>query len=218
MPTARSSILAALAVSPLVIILAGCAEALPPATSAATAPPTSAADEAIVTFVRPVSTCDTGEYAVVVDGHGHFIANVASGTHVSVPLRPGMRTLYAWSNVDFHIDKEPAFSPVSALRFPILEGQENFVALEVYAPCMTRSTFTMRPAPGAGGQAELQSMIADTQLVAVDRAAGQVALEAKPVHLQQHLEQGAISLRKSQYNADQRARFADIQKEDSNAN
>ncbi len=224
MRTLSAPSLLAVTVTSLAVSLAGCAESLPPGTSLASGPPAAGPGEALVTFVRPVSSCDTGEYAVVVDDRGRFVGNVATGTRIAVSVMPGLRAFYAWSNVDVHVDREPAFNPVSALRVNVANGQEQYVALEVAAPCNTRSTFSMRlplmmgmhPAPGqVGAGGDVDDMLASTKLVTVDQAAGQVALDAKPAHLRAHLAQGEAALRRGEDTGAQAAQYRTIQKEDS---
>jgi hypothetical protein len=224
MRTLSTSSLLALAVTSLAVSLVGCAEGLPPGTAFESAPPVAGPGEALVTFVRPVSTCDTGSYAVIVDDHGHFEGYLAAGTRIAVPVTPGTHAFYAWGNVDYHIDKEPSFNAVSAVRFKAVEGQDNYVALEVATPCVTgRTTFALR-APlhismhaahdqaGAGG--DLDDMLASTKLVAVDRTAGQASLESRPAHLRAHLERGENALLRGDQERAREAQFQAIQRED----
>ena len=216
MRTLSTSSLFALAVTSFAISLAGCAEALPPATSLASAPPAAGPDEALVTFVRPVSTCDTGSYAVVVDAHGRFLGYVAAGMRVAVPVRPGAHVFYAWGNIDYHIDKETSFNPVAAARVEAVGGQDNYVAIEVETPCTTgRTTFLMHQAQlGGGAGGDLQDWLASTKLVTVDRAAGQAEIEAKPIHLQAHMEKGQAALQKMEQTKARDARYKAVMRED----
>jgi hypothetical protein len=179
----------------LPLVLAACGTSLPPAMAPAGATP-DARDSLV--FLRPRSACDTGDYTVVVDDAGKFVANVAPGARVGVALPPGPHVLYAWSSRDVRYDKEPTFNPVSATRVQAAEGAARYLELRVlvrsdanknrcypYAPV----AFHHVPAGAAG------EMLATTEPMRVaDPAAGQADLEGNPERLKEHLAYGAQRL------------------------
>jgi hypothetical protein len=216
MSTRTSNAAFALGLLSVAAASAACVEALPPATTLSSAPVAAAAGESLVTFVRPESACDTGEYAVVVDARGHFVGNIAAGTQVSFATAPGTHAFYAWSNTDLHIDKDPSFNPVSAIRLDALPVGATYVLVDIPAPCSPRATFELRHV-GAAEVAgpDFTDLVAKARTVSVDRAAGQVALESQPVHLQARLEFGAARLRRADDAEAKKVRFDALQSEDS---
>jgi len=216
MSTRTTSASIALAVTTLALGLAGCADDLPAGTVRAASPTAAGPGEVLVTFVRPESSCDTGEYAVVVDEHGRFVANVVAGTNVSYSTTPGPHAFYAWSNVDLHIDKEQSFNPVAAVRVNVEGTEPQYVALEVATPCGARANFDLHQVKRTSAAwAEVQGWLASTTPVTVDRKAGQALLEARPAHLRNALEFGMAKLRRSHEADARRARYEATQREDS---
>jgi hypothetical protein len=160
----------------------------------------ASAGESQVVLVRPRSPCDTGDYTVVVDDRGGFVANVAPGTRAAITFPPGMHILYAWSSRDVRYDKEPNFDPVAATRVTTAAGETKYVALRVvmrevainrcyrYAPVVLRHL-------QAGEEAAEE--IAATQPLAADRAAGQAELGRDAARLKEHLAFGEERLRRN---------------------
>jgi hypothetical protein len=205
----------------LAFAFVGCVDALPPGAVLASAPPAAPGpSEASVTFVRPESACDTGEYTVIVDDHGRFAADVAAGTQVTVPVVPGAHAFYAWSHVDVHVNIERAYNPVAATRVNAVAGRATYVSLEVESPCRSnRATFEMHQfAAAAAADKELEHWLGNTRAVTVDRAAGQARLEENPAHLAWRLELGQQRLRRVDEAEAAGARHAALQLEDSSEN
>jgi hypothetical protein len=189
-----------LAVASFSLAFIGCVDALPVGTTATNALPTPSASESFVTFVRPASSCDTGEYFIVVDEQGRFAGKSASGTQFSVPVVPGRHVFYAWSNVDFHLDLNPGIRHVAATTVNATAGTNEYVEMEVESPCRGNTVrFAMRAIGPSNAErwGELQKWLGSTQPVTVDRAEGQAELEAHPAHLQRNLEVGHESLGRS---------------------
>ena len=87
------------------LFVTACASADPPAVRSAksaesqsNSPP--AAGMARVVFVRPESSCDTGTYPIIVDENGHFVAQIAQNSQVTIELPAGEHTVFAWPSVD----------------------------------------------------------------------------------------------------------------------
>ncbi len=175
--------------------LAACADAIPPGTTPASAPAAPGPAEALVTFVRPVSTCDTGEWAVVVDEHGRFVGNVQTNTQVSFSTTPGPHVFYAWSNDDIAENINPNSNPIAAVRVGAVAGQSHYVSVEVATPCAVRSTFEMRAVAGnTAAWGDLEEWLGKTQPMTVDRSVGQSLLDAEPDHLHRRLRLGQLKL------------------------
>jgi hypothetical protein len=177
-------------------VLVSCTDALPPATRLASTLAPQGANDARVLFVRPLSPCDSGQYAVVVDDRGRFVGNVAAGTQLALPTTPGNHVFYAWTNIDVLRSGTASTKAVAAVRVVAVRGETSVVALESDTPCHTGELFAMRAMAGrhASGD-ELKGWLASTQPVDVDRASGQHALDASPAHLTAYLELGAEKLR-----------------------
>jgi hypothetical protein len=215
----RTRIMRALLVLPatsLAFALAGCADALPPGTTPA--PGVQAGPgprESLVTFVRPVSTCDTGEWAVVVDERGRFVGDVAAGTQISVVTSPGPHRFYAWGNIPLGYT-EFGMNPVGAVRLTTRPGESAYVSVEPPAPCATRAAFELRAVSPEGPRAgELHDWLTATTPVTVDRDSRQRALDARPTHLQAHLELGEAKLRMQDTTNDRTNRHAKLVEETS---
>jgi len=195
----------------LALVFAGCADALPPGTTPVAAAPVAPGPErALVTFVRPVSTCDTGEWAVVVDEHGQFVADIASGTRVYLETSPGVHHFYAWSSVPLE-SSDLGINPVGAVRVATRAGESAFVAVEYPQPCQSRSAFELQGISADGPRGgELREWLADTTAVSSDRAARQAALEASPVHLRRHIDLGEAKLRQLDEQRDRASRHAKL--------
>jgi hypothetical protein len=171
--------------------LVGCADAIPPGTTPAASPVAPGGGDALVTFVRPESSCDTGEWAIVVDERGHFVANVSTQTQVSYVTTPGEHIFYAWSNDDVDVDINPNYNAVAAVRLNLVAGQSHYVAVEVTSPCSVRSNFELHAVAGKGaGWEDLEKWLTKAKPMTCDRAVGQSLLELHPRHLQRHLRLG----------------------------
>jgi hypothetical protein len=215
MPTRTTSAPLAFAVTALAFALAGCVDELPPATTPAITPATVGSHEVPVTIVRPVSRCDTGEYAIVIDERGHFIGNIAAGTKLSVAMERCHHALSAWSNVDLHVDRVVGFNPVAAVKVDATGHEPRYVTLEVSEPCQYRATFDMHSvAETDKAWGDVSEWLARATLVTADQAAGQARLDAKPAHLRSMLEFGATKLERNREVAARNARFEAIQLED----
>ena len=185
--TSASLSLAAL----LAASLAACADAIPPGTTPVAAPPSPGPTDALITFVRPVSVCDTGEWAVVVDDRGRFVGNVSTDTQISYATTPGDHVFYAWSNDDVDVDINPNFNPIAAVRLRAVAGQSHYVSVEVTSPCSVRSYFEMHAVSGhSAGWADLEEALGKTHPMSCDPAVGQSLLDAHPRHLQRRLRLG----------------------------
>src|SRR5687767_2805099 len=56
---------------------------------------------AMVVFVRPASSCDTFDHAVIVHGaEGRFVGTSAPRTHFAVSVPPGRHVFMAWPGMD----------------------------------------------------------------------------------------------------------------------
>jgi hypothetical protein len=186
------------AASSLAVLVCGCDHQLPPMATAAATLPAPGPREASIVFVKPVSPCDTIGYSVVVDEQGHFVGNLTPGTRVAYPVSPGTHVFYGWSSLDLRLDRVPNFNTAAAIRVDAVEGQTEYVALLVFKPgidCQTWALIDMyhvKPHDGLWG--DLQSWLGATTPLAVDRVAGQAALDAKPAFLQTYLELGQWKL------------------------
>jgi hypothetical protein len=195
------------------VALGACVDALPPGTSLADAPLAAAPGESLVTFVRPDSSCDRGEYAVIVDDHGRFVGNLGPGMQMQVPVAAGLHAFYGWGNVDYHIAKEPGFNAVNAVRVQATANEDVFVAVEV--ACGLNAGFDMYSVVrGQGAWSDVERWLHATRRVSADRTAGQLALESKPIHLRANLELGARRLGNADADAARKARDEAFRKED----
>jgi hypothetical protein len=187
----------------LATLLGGCADALPPGTRPGALPVSPSAPESLITFVRPTSTCDTGEWAVIVDARGRFVANVPTNSQVAYVTRPGIHTFYAWSNDDIQMEINRNLNPVAVVVVEATPGQSQYVAVQVTAPCSVRSNFEMRTVAGSGpAWQDLEGWLKKAQPMTVDRAVGQALLNEEPIHLARHLELGREKLRLLQATTD----------------
>ena len=196
--------------------LPACVDALPPGTTAASPLTGPTPDVAQVTFVRPVSSCDTGEYLVVVDEVGHLLAKMSPGTQVAATVSPGRHVVYAWSAVDVHLDSEPGFNPVGAVRVNAHRGETKYVAVEIDSPCrFNRVTFDLHVMGEKSPRwSEMKEWLDKTSPVTVDLVAGQADLASRPAHLQRHLEFGARTLHRRDQNRLRDQRTAALRRED----
>jgi len=154
-------------------------------------------NDASVVFVRPESSCDKGDYSIVVDDHGRFVGNVAPGTQVAIPVKPGTHTFYAWSSLDLRVEREPSFNSVAAARVNAVASQTAYVTLTVSRPhfeCFDWAWVEMTTRDLLS--TDLQTWIHTTRPVVADRAAGQAALNARPALLQTDLELGQAKLQR----------------------
>jgi hypothetical protein len=153
--------------------------------------------DASVVFVRPESSCDGGDYSIVVDDHGRFVGNVAPGTRVSVPVRPGTHIFYAWSSLDLRVEKEPNFNPVAAVRVNAVPSQTEYVSLtdsRHHFECNAWMSVEMTPQDVLSS--DLAGWLNSSKAVVADRGAGQAALNARPALLQTDLELGQAKLQR----------------------
>ncbi len=179
-------------------------------------PSSAGPDGTAVTFVRPESPCDLGEYAILVDDHGHFVGNLAAGTRLVHPTTPGDHAYYAWSNVDLIVDRVPNFNPVSAVRVHAVPGQSSYVLLDNSKPCQSRFAFDMLSVNrGSGAWGDVAQALASTKPVRVDRAAGQLALDARPAHTQLYRELGVAKLQRNDQADTARVRQVGLRHEES---
>jgi hypothetical protein len=185
----------------LTALLAACATSVtvPPAMTPAAGSPVPDSSQGTIVLARPRSGCDTGDYSVVTDDHGRFIANVAPGTQVAATMVPGSYTLYAWSSRDVRFDSEPNYNPVAATRVRATAGQSEVIVLRV----VMRQTASHRCYPYAPvtfrhvRPGESDDEAATTQQLVADQAAGQAEIEKDPARLKEHLEFGAERLRRN---------------------
>ncbi len=189
-PSSVRAVVAVLAPFALTACGASVPPAMAPAAGAAT-PPDSA--QSTIVFVRRASGCDTGDYTVVVDEHGRFVANVAPGTQVAVMTAPGSNVFYGWSSRNVRFEKEANFNPVAATRIQTTGLQTKVVALRVILResasnrCYPYAPVAMRQVPAGESDAEL----AGTERLVADQAAGQAELDKDPALLKAHLAFGA---------------------------
>ena len=211
--TAATLVVASLGLGALV---PACVDPLPPGTAVASTPTGASPDAALVTFVRAVSDCDTGEYAIITDTAGRYVGSLGPGTQFSARVAQGPHGFYAWSNVDLHVDMNRAFNDVAVVRLDAVRGESRFVKLEVQSPCRNnRSTFDMQVVAQTGEMwKELEPLLTKTTPLTVDVAAGQAALDAQPAHLQRHLEFGSRKLRSYEQTRLRDERTAQLRKED----
>jgi hypothetical protein len=183
-------------------VLTGCEEALPPATTPAAGLPAIRGGEALITFVRPPSPCDTGEYAVIVDSQGRFVADVSSGTRVAVPAPAGSHVYYAWSNVNLMNARDPDFlGGVTALRVRTQPSEESFVLVDTPA-CQYRFLPSLHQIGNTPSwQRELKGFLDDTKPVQNDPVAGQREVDARPARLRAYLRLGHLALAKRELGA-----------------
>jgi hypothetical protein len=197
----------------------GCEEALPPGTTIAEKAPALQGREAVVTFVRPVSPCDTGEYAVVVDDHGRFVGNVAAGTRVSYATEPGRHVFYAWSNVELVVLSNPNFSAVAAVRADVRPGEPNYILMDSAKPCQGRLSLEIASVRAmrdpAAGLAEVTGLLERTTPVNSDVVAGQAALDSRRARVHFYMELGKMTLRRRDLAREEARRAAAFAKGDS---
>ena len=150
-----------------------------------------------VVFVRPTSQCDRADYTVLADDQGNFVGYVVPGTRIAYPVSPGTHVFYSWTaSISVSIDS-PNFNAAGAVRVNVAPSETRYVTLSVYRAhydCTSWPVVEMTAAHTPGQLADVQSRVASTKPVAVDRAAGQAALDAKPDLLQTNLEQGRLKL------------------------
>ena len=195
--------------------LTGCAEALPPATTPTAGLPPIRGGEALITFVRPSSPCDTGEYAVIVDSQGRFVADVSSGTRVAVPAPAGSHVYYAWSNVNLINARDPDFlGGVTAVRVRTQPSEESFVLVDTPF-CQYRFLPSLHQiASNPAAQRELKGFLEDTEPVQNDPIAGQREVDARPARLRSYLRLGHLALAKSELGTQARELHEGQQQED----
>jgi hypothetical protein len=108
---------------------------------------------------------------------------------------PGSHHFYAWGNIPLGYT-EFGMNPVGAVRLTTRPGESAYVSVEPPVPCPTRAAFELRTVSADGpSAAELHDWLSSTTAVVVDRNARQRALDAEPVHLQEHLALGEAKLR-----------------------
>jgi hypothetical protein len=138
---------------------------------------------------------------VVVDERGLFVANVAAGTQVVVPVPPGKHVFYSWSDRDLRSDKVPHFNPVAATRVDAAGAEPQYVALlvqtrgSVVSRCYPYAVVSMHNVlPGDAMRSELHEWLQSTEVLVPNRQAGQHALHADSGLLRAHLELGRAKL------------------------
>jgi hypothetical protein len=191
----RSLLLAATCFAALVC--GGCETELPPATVPVAALAAPAPGQGSIVFVRPESQCDRSDYTIIADEQGNFVGNVVPGTRIAQPVSPGTHVFYSWSSYDLRIEKEPNFNTAGAVRVTVAPSETRYVSLTIFRShydCTDWPIIEMHAARKPGELADVQSMVASTKPVGVDRAAGQALLDAKPNLLQTNLDHGRWKL------------------------
>jgi hypothetical protein len=181
------------------IVCSGCEAELPPATARVPALAAPAPGQGSVVFVRPESQCDRSDYTILADDQGNFVGNVGPGTRIAQSVSPGTHIFYSWSSYDLRVEKEPNFNAAGAVRVTVAPSETRYVTVTMYRPhyeCQEWPVVEMHAAHKPGELADVQSMVSSTKPVAVDRAAGQALLDAKPNLLQTNLDQGRWKLLK----------------------
>lgn len=114
------------------LALAACAEpkvrAMDPASGSPLLRP-AGPGEASVVFVRPPSSCDTVEYASIVDENGHFVGNAGSNTMFAVTVPAGPHAFYAWPHGDLQPGTYSSYRPVAAVLLDTKAGDVARVAI-----------------------------------------------------------------------------------------
>jgi urease beta subunit len=182
-----------LAASCFVGLLGGCAVTMPPAMAPASELPAPAAGQGSVVFVQPETPCDGLGFSVVVDDHGRFVGNVASGTRVAVAVRPGTHVFYSWSVLDLRFERDQNINMSAATRVRVGPSETKYVGIGPLLgrrQCLDLPVMEMTELTPAQVDGALQA----TQPVVADRAAGQADLDSKPFLLRTNLELGRWKL------------------------
>lgn len=163
---------------------------VPPAARAQDNPdPPLAAGMARVVLIRPDSKCDSSIYPIVADENGHFVAELAQNSHLSLDLAPGAHLLVTWPSVDARVEKYPDVDPVGAASLHLKEGETRYV--EIFIPqhsssqCWHVSTFGMRRL--RSDDTDLRNWLETTRPITVDRAAGEAEIAQDPQSVKAHL-------------------------------
>jgi hypothetical protein len=106
-----------LVASAILLGAAGCAASLPPYTHAASEAGADA-NEAVVVFVWPRSTCDPGGYYTLATADGRFVGNVSDGTMLRATLPPGDYAIVGWNEL-----QEESGTGVSEEVVPVLQAR-----------------------------------------------------------------------------------------------
>jgi hypothetical protein len=180
------------------VLLAGCADKLPPAMTQASSFGGAPSGPTIV-FVRPSSACDTNDYEVLVDGHGRFLGNLPPSSHTAVAVAPGPHVFYAWSSRDLRYPQEPGFNAVSAIRVNVTAREPQYIALltekRESLRCNEYALVDLLPVGEHDALwGDVQDWLGTTKPLLSNRLTGQADLDAKPAHLQSYLELGWAKL------------------------
>jgi hypothetical protein len=200
------------------VLLAGCADQLPPAMTQ-TSSLAGGASGASVVFVRPSSACDTDDYEVLVDSHGRFLGNLPPSSHMTVAVAPGPHVFYAWSSRDLRYPQEPGFNAVSAVRMNVTSAEPQYIALLTEKRELLRcNEYALVDLVPVGQRDELwsdvQNWLGTTRPLMANRVTGQAGLDAKPAHLQSYLELGWAKLvRKETLEAREERREAETEED-----
>ncbi len=190
---------------------AGCATSLPPYTHAASEAGADA-NQAVVLFVWPRSTCDPGGYYTLATGDGRFIGNVSDGTILRATLPPGDYSVVGWNELQEESGGGISDEVVPVLQAHLAAGSTYYVRMafgewgprgpaDVYAVrtgrrlCFRREGLSPTSAmvaltPSTADWAQLPEWRAKLAWVATDPA-GQAWLDAHRDLLAPHVAVGA---------------------------
>lgn len=107
---------------------AGCTTALPPYTHAA-GDAAAGANEAVVVFVWPRSTCDPGGYYTLATADGRFVGNVSDGTMLRASLPPGQYTIVGWNELQEESGTGVLEETVPVLQARLAAGSTYYVRM-----------------------------------------------------------------------------------------
>lgn len=177
------------------LLLSGCTSVIPPAARAQdSADRPLAAGMARVVLLRPDSACDSSVYPVVVDENGHFVAEMAQNSRMTIDMPAGDHMLVAWPSVDARVEKYPDVDPVGAARLHLKEGETRYI--EAFIPthttarrggitCWHITTFALRRL--RTDDSDLADWLATTRPITMDRATGEAEIAQDPQSVQTHV-------------------------------
>ncbi len=184
------------------LALGACSEPMVPAMHPAGGSPLSrpaGPGEASVVFVRPPSSCDTIQYASIVDENGHFVGNAGSNTTFTVTLPAGPHAFYVWPHVEPRPGAYSNYLPVAAVALDTKAGDVARVAILVPKGPSLRCNvpgYDLALADGDdSARAELESWTREARQLQPDTEAGERDLERIRPLVCAHVEMGRQRLR-----------------------
>jgi hypothetical protein len=114
--------------SAILLGAAGCVASLPPYTHASSEAGADA-NEAVVVFVWPRSTCDPGGYYTLATADGRFVGNVSDGTILRASLPPGEYAIVGWNELQEQSGAGFSEEVVPVLQARLAAGSTYYVRM-----------------------------------------------------------------------------------------